>query len=141
MIAKQLSVFLENKTGRLYDVTALLGSAGINMSAFTIADASDFGILRAIVSDPEKSVKILREHSYSAHLTEVIALSCPNEPGALAKALAVLSDEGVEIEYIYAFSMKLSANVIIKPNDIKACLEVFQKHELELIASSELYKF
>lgn len=141
MIAKQLSVFLENKTGRLQEVASLLADAKINMSAFSIADSSDFGILRVMVSDPEAAVKMLRKNDFSANLTDVIGLNCPNEAGALAKALQILSDEGVEIEYMYAFSMVSSANVIIKPSDAKQCVEVLQKHKLELIAASELYKF
>ncbi len=141
MIAKQLSVFLENKTGRLQEVATLLGDAKINMSAFSIADSSDFGILRVMVSDPEKAVRLLRDNDFSANLTEVIGLNCPNEAGALAKALQILSEEGIEIEYMYAFSMVSSANVIIKPSDAKRCVEVLQKHKLDLIAASELYKF
>lgn len=140
MIAQQLSVFLENKTGRLSEVATLLADAKINMSAFSIADSSDFGILRVMVSDPYAAVKLLKENDFSANLTEVVGLNCPNEAGALSKALTILADEGVEIEYMYAFSMISSANVIIKPTDAKQCVEVLQKHQLELISASELYK-
>lgn len=139
MIAKQLSVFLENKTGRLTEVSRILGDAGINMSAYSLADTSDFGILRMIVSKPEEAYKVLKSAAYTVKISEVIGLSCPNTPGALAKALEILSSEGVEIEYLYAFSVNESASVILKPNDIAKCVSVLKKHKLELIAASELY--
>lgn len=140
MIIKQLSVFLENKSGRLCEVTNILGEAGINMSAFSIADTSDFGILRVIVSDPDKALQVLRDNQFSVNLTEVICLSCPNVPGAMAKALNILSDEQISIEYMYAFSMGEVANVVIKPTNVRKCIEVLQKHELDLLKSSDLYK-
>lgn len=140
MIAKQLSVFLENKTGRLTDVAMRLGEAGINMSAYTLADTSDFGILRMIVSNPDKAYHVLKSADYTVKISDVVALNCPNEPGALGKALKILSEGGVEIEYLYAFSVNESANVILKPNTIERCIEVLQNHKLELISASELYK-
>jgi len=141
MIIKQLTVFLENKTGRLNEVTRLLGNSDINMSALSLADTSEFGILRMIVSDPEKALAILKEADFSARLTDVICLSSPNEPGALARALNILSGEGVFIEYLYAYSMdNKSANIVLKPDNIKKCIEVLQAHQMELVSASELYK-
>jgi len=140
MIIKQLSVFLENKSGRLNEVSGLLAEAGINMSAFSIADTSDFGILRVIVSDPDKALKILREKQFSASLTEVICLICPNEPGALARALDILSKEDVQIEYMYAFSIDQSANIIIRPANVQKCIDALNKHQMELMKASDLYK-
>lgn len=110
------------------------------MSAFSIADTSDFGILRVIVSDPDKALQVLRDNQFSVNLTEVICLSCPNVPGAMAKALNILSDEQISIEYMYAFSMGEVANVVIKPTNVRKCIEVLQKHELDLLKSSDLYK-
>jgi len=140
MIIKQLSVFLENKSGRLSEVSEILGKNGINMTAFSVADTSDFGILRAIVSEPDKALKLLREHNFSSSLTEVVCISCPNQPGALARALEILKNESVQIEYLYAFSLGESANVVIRPADIQGCIAVLQKHELELVRASELYR-
>lgn len=141
MIIKQLSVFLENKTGRLNEVTQILGNAGINMSAFSVADTSEFGILRMIVSDPEKALAILKEAEFSVRLTDVICLSSPNEPGALARALNILSGENVFIEYLYAYSMdNKSANIVLKPDNIQKCIEVLQSHQMELISASKMYK-
>lgn len=140
MIIKQLSVFLENKSGRLNEVSGLLAEAGINMSAFSIADTSDFGILRVIVSDPEKALAILREKQFSASLTEVVCLICPNEPGALARALDILSNEGIQIEYMYAFSIEKSANIIIRPANVQKCINALNIHQMELMKASDLYK-
>lgn len=141
MIIKQLSVFLENKTGRLNEVTSILGNAGINMSAFSVADTSEFGILRMIVTEPEKALTILKEAEFSVRLTDVVCLNSPNEPGALARALNILSDEGVFIEYLYAYSMdNKSANIVLKPDNIEKCIEVLQAHQMELVKASEMYK-
>jgi len=141
MIIKQLTVFLENKTGRLNEVSQLLGNAGINMSAMSLADTSEFGILRMMVSEPEKALKILKDAEFSARLTDVVCLNSPNEPGALARALDILSGEGVFIEYLYAYSTdNKSANIVLKPDNIQRCIEVLQAHKMELVRASEMYK-
>jgi hypothetical protein len=142
MIIKQLSVFLENKAGRLNEVASLLGHADINMSAFSVADTTEFGILRMIVSDPEKAGEILKEAGFTVRLTDVICLHSPNVPGALSKALNVLAAESVFIEYLYAFSMdKDSANIVLKPEDIQKCIQVLKDHQIELLRASDLYEF
>lgn len=141
MIIKQLSVFLENKTGRLNEVTQILGNAGINMSAFSVADTSEFGILRMIVSEPEKALTILKEAEFSVRLTDVVCLNSPNEAGALARALDILAAESVFIEYLYAYSMNdKSANIVLKPDNIAKCIEVLQAHKLDLVKASDMYK-
>lgn len=140
MIIKQLSVFLENKSGRLHEVSTILGRAGINMSAFSVADTSEFGILRLIVSDHEKAFRVLRESDFSVSLTDVVCLNCPNQPGALARALEILSQEEVSIEYLYAFSVGDAANVVIKPDQLDKCIDVLTRHSMELVKASDLYK-
>jgi len=141
MIIKQLSVFIENKTGRLNEVTQIIGNAGINMSAFCVADTTEFGILRMIVSEPEKALSILKDAEFSVRLTDVICLNSPNEPGALARALNILSGENVFIEYLYAYSMdNKSANIVLKPDNIEKCIEVLQAHQMDLVSASEMYK-
>ena len=140
MIIKQLSIFLENKTGRLAEISAILGKVGINMSAFSVADSSDFGILRLIVSEPEKALEALKEEGFSVRLTDVLCLNVPNTPGALSKAMSILSEAKVEIEYMYAFSLGEDAISVIKPQNIERCIEVLQAQKLELLASSSLYK-
>jgi hypothetical protein len=141
MIIKQVSVFLENKSGRLNEVTQILGDANIDISAFTIADTSDFGILRLIVSDPEKAREILRQNSFSVQTTEVVLAKSPNHPGGLAKMLEILKNEDIFIEYMYAFSMnEAAATIIIRPSDVQKCAEVLQKHSSELNISDEHYQ-
>jgi hypothetical protein len=141
MIIKQLTVFLENKSGRLNEVSQLLGNSGINMSAMTLADTSEFGILRMIVSEPEKAIGILKEAEFSARLTDVICLNSPNQPGSLARALDILAGENVFIEYLYAYSMNdKSANIVLKPDNIQKCIEVLQEHKMELVSASKMYK-
>ena len=140
MIIKQLSIFLENKSGRLSEVANLLAKAKINMTAFSIADTSDFGILRVIVSNPEKALEILKENQFSVRLTDVVGMICPNESGALARTLQILTDNGVQVEYMYAFSMDKAATIIIRPSDTKHCIDTLKDHELELLKTSDLYK-
>lgn len=141
MIIKQVSVFLENKQGRLNDVTKILADAGINMSAFTIADTSDFGILRMIVSDPDKACTVLKENSFSVKTTEVVLAKTPNKPGSLSKLLDILQQEEVFIEYMYAFSMKEEGAVtVIRPTRMERCVEMLQKHKTELIRADDLYR-
>lgn len=141
MVVKQLSIFLENKQGKFTEVAHILGDAGINMTAFSIADNSDFGILRLIVSEPEKAFNILREKKFGVTLTDVVCLLCPNTPGSLAKALDILNKENIFIEYMYAFAMNNGAYVIIRAKNIEDCAKALQKHKLELIAADDLYKF
>ncbi len=140
MIAKQLSIFLENNTGRLTEVTEVLASADINLSALCIAENADFGILRGIVSDPDKAYKVLKENHFAVNVTNVVGINCPNIPGALAKVLNYLSDEGVFIEYMYSFANNNSANVIIRPSNLEKCIEVLTEKKVDLLAASDLYK-
>lgn len=140
MLIKQLSIFLENKRGRFTEVANILGEAGINMTAFTVAENTDFGMLRLIVSEPERAKDILKEKLYAVSITEVVCLECPNEPGALGKAMNLLTEAGVFVEYMYAFSAGQIARVVIRPDDVDKCVEVLKSNKLELLAASELYK-
>jgi len=130
MVTQQLSIFLENKAGRLNDVAALLGKAGVNMTAFSLADNSDFGILRVIVSDPHKAQEVLKAQKFAVSLTDVIHLQIANTPGSLSNVLAVLADAGMYIEYMYAFSEGNRANVIIKPDNVPNAVEALQVHKI-----------
>lgn len=127
MIIKQLSIFLENRTGRINEVTKILGSNGINMQAFSMAETADFGILRLIVPDVEKAVEVLRAADFAVMLTDVLCVNCPNVPGALAKILDKLAEKRIFIEYMYAFSDSGSANIIIRPDDITAAVRVLSE--------------
>jgi len=141
MIIKQVSVFLENKSGRLNEVTKILGDAGVNISAFTIADTSDFGILRMIVSDPDKARSVLKDSDFSVQTTDVVLAKTPNVPGSLGKLLDILQQEEVFIEYMYAFSMQDEGAVtVIRPTRVQRCVEMLQKHKANLLSSDELYQ-
>ncbi len=140
MIANQVSVFLENKSGRLNEVSQILGEAGINISAFSIADSSDFGVLRMIVPDPDKAVTVLRKHLFSVQITPVIIITSPNKPGSLSRLLNILSEDGIFIEYIYAFSMnENSAVIVIRPSDINRCLNTLEERKVELQSQNDHY--
>ncbi len=142
MIVKQVSVFLENKSGRLNEVTQILGDAGLNMSAFTIADTSDFGILRLIVSDPERAKELLKKNNFAVQITEVILVKSPNRPGGLAKMLNVLNAENVFIEYMYAFSnSEDTAVIVLRPTDLQKCMDIFQNHRGDFLVQEGKYLF
>jgi len=140
MKTKQLSIFLENKSGRLTEVTEALGAAGINLSAMRIADNSDFGILRCIVSDPDKAYKVLKEQHFAVKITDVIGFVCPNVHGSLAVVLKHLSDNGVFIEYMYSFANGDVATVVIRPTDLDACEKILAEKKVELMAANDLYQ-
>ena len=127
MTIKQLSIFLENKTGRINDVTRILGANGINMHAFSMAETTDFGILRLIVSEVEKAVDILRENNFAVKVTDVVCIKCSNTAGSLASILEKLAVQNIFIEYMYAFADGDFANIVIKPNDLEKCVAVLRK--------------
>ena len=128
MVAKQLSIFLENKSGRLTEVTEVLAKENINLSAL------------CIVSDPDRAYKALKDNHFAVNVTDVVGISCPNVPGALAKVLGYLSAEGVFIEYMYSFANNNIANVVIRPSNLDKCIEVLKEKKVDLLAASDLYK-
>jgi hypothetical protein len=141
MIIKQLSVFLENKSGRLTELTGTLEKNDINITALSVAETSEYGILRCIVSDPEKAVIALRRDGFSVRLTDVICVSIPNRPGALARMLRLLSDAKISVEYMYAFAVNEKALTVIRGDDLQAIITVLSEHKMELIKASDLYAF
>ena len=140
MLTKQLSIFLENKRGRFTEVAKLLGRENINMTAFTVSENSDFGILRLIVNETERALMVLLDNKYAVIEADVICLRCPNQPGALGKVMEYITKAEIFIEYMYAFSDGKSAHIVIRPDDVDKCVKVLKEHQLELITASELYK-
>ncbi len=137
MIIKQISIFMENTTGRLADVTDLLAKANINLRALSIADTADFGILRMVADDPDRAVVILKEAGLMARETDVIGVEVPDHPGELARIMALFRDEGVGIEYLYA-SLEHKADkavIVIKVEDIRAGLAMLDKHGFSTVPS------
>ena len=121
-------------------MSEVLAKENINLSALCIAENADFGILRGIVSDPDRAYKALKENHFAVNVTDVVGTSCPNVAGALAKVLRYLSDEGVFIEYMYSFANNQTANVVIRPNDMENCIRVLTEKKVDLLAASDLYK-
>ncbi len=140
MIIKQLSVFLEDKIGRLTEMTKILAANNINISAFNIADAADYGIVRFIVGKPELALKVLKENSFSVNITNVIGMLVPHEPGGLYKALQILSDNNITIDYMYAFAIDNSASVIIRSASNDDVIRVLQANKMSLLKASDIYK-
>lgn len=121
MIIKQLSIFLSNKVGRFADVIRILAEAGVNLQAFTVSESSDFGILRLIVDKTDEAVEVLRKASYAVSLTDVLLVETPDTPGSLSPSIDKLTDAGIQIEYMYAFSSNNRAKVVIRTNDVEKC--------------------
>lgn len=141
-MATQISIFLENKAGRLSHVTRVLGEAGINIRALSIADTSDFGILRLIVNDPSSAYRILKEAGFTVSETEVIAVQVPDSPGGLAMVLERMAGENLNIEYLYAFLGKNGddALVIFKVEDISRAKQSFQDKGIKFLDEKALYQ-
>lgn len=140
MIIHQLSVFLENKSGRLTEVLEALGSENIRVTALSVADTTEFGILRMIVSDPVKAREVLKNRQFTVNITEVISIMAPNEAKYYAMALKILSDKEISIEYTYAFSIGNKSVIILRCSNTETAIDAFKEHEMELIKASDLYK-
>ncbi|MDO9067119.1 MAG: ACT domain-containing protein [Deltaproteobacteria bacterium] len=113
MKVEQISIFIENKFGRLAEVTRILGEAGVNIRVLTLADTSDFGILRLIVNDVEKAKSVLKESGFTVNKTEVVAVEVPDSPGGLSNILQTLDNEQINVEYMYAFVERCGGNAVI----------------------------
>lgn len=143
MKVKQISIFIENKSGRLAEVTKVLGDNEINIRALSIADTTDFGILRLIVNSPEKAGKILREHGFTVSETEIIAVRIADQPGGLAEVLNTLENNQINIEYMYAFVGRsgTDAVVVIRVENIDRAIELLQQEGIPLLSGQEVYTF
>ena len=137
---RQLSIFLENKSGRLHEVLTALGNEGINLTALTVADTSEYGILRLLVSDPEKASQLLKSLGFRVSLTEVISLSVSHEAGSLAKVLKKFSEENLSIEYIYAFCLGEKAIIVLRTDNHYKALEIIKQNNFTLIGEDEIKK-
>ena len=128
MKVEQLSIFLENKAGRLAQVTKTLAEAGINIRALSLADTSDFGILRLIVNDTEKAINIMKEAGFTVGRTAVVAVEVDDKPGGLNNILEALSGQNVNVEYMYAFVQEGggSATMIFRFDRIDQAIEVLK---------------
>lgn len=141
MTIRQLSVFLENKSGRLAEITELLANAGVDILALSIADSSDYGVLRLIVSDPNTAVEVLRENHCAVSLTDVIAFGLPEEKGAFAKVARLLADNGIGMEYCYAFNDYHDSNEalgVMRVEDNQHAIEVLSAGGVTLVPENRV---
>jgi len=142
VLVKQISVFLENKSGRLAEVTRALAEKNIDISALSIADTADYGILRIIVNDPELAEETLKNAGFTVKCADVIAIAVDDVPGSLAKALAILNEKNISIEYMYAFVGKATdkALVILKVQDPYLAIDTLTSKGVKVLPSHEVYK-
>lgn len=136
---QQLSVFLENREGRLDEVLKTLADHEVNIVAMSLADTSDYGMLRMIVSDPEKGKRVLKEAGITAMLTDVVALRVPHATGSLSKAMHQIVEGGVNVEYMYAFANGNDASAVLKCDDPKRVVEILLESGFDVWEASEAY--
>lgn len=142
MKVQQISIFLENRKGRLLEALETIGRAKINIRALSIADTSEFGILRLIVPDPDKAKRVLEKNKFTVRENEVIAVEVSDRPGGLAEVLRALSDAGLNVEYMYAFVEKKGekAVVVLRTENINAGIKALKKAKITMLGAKELYK-
>ena len=141
MQIKQLSVFVENTQGRLADITAKIAEANIDIRALSLADTTDFGILRLIVDKPEEAVLILKESGLTVSLTNVIAIGIDDTPGGFAKAVRVLANSDISIEYLYAFVSRSDnlAYVILRVEDNDKAVKVLTEGGIPVVGQGDIF--
>jgi len=141
MKAEQISVFLENKTGRLAEVTGILSEANVNIRALALADTSDFGVLRLIVDDNIKAVKALKNRGFTVGRTDVVAVEVEDRPGGLHRLLDMLNKAEINVEYMYAFVQHSGENavMIFRIDNIDEAVRVLEEHNVKVINGSEVY--
>ena len=141
MRAKQISVFLENKAGRLAEVTGILAEADVNIRALAVADTSDFGVLRLIVNDNQKALAALKNRGFTVGETDVVAVEVEDKPGGLHRILNILSTAEVNVEYMYAFVTQSGSNAIMifRFDSIDEAVKVLQEKNVTVINGSKVY--
>ena len=141
MTVRQISVFIENKYGKLSEILALLGYENIRIVAATVADTSEYGILRLIVTEPEKANRILKHNNVSVNLTDVFAVITDPSAGSFAQTIQYFTQSGISIEYMYCFSLNDKSVLILRTHNYEAAREVIRRHNLDFINENELINF
>jgi hypothetical protein len=136
----QISIFLENKKGRLYEVCSLLSANHINIRALTIAETDEFGILRIVVDKPKDAISLLRTNGFVANLTDIVAVEVEDEPGGLANTLKLLSENDINVEYMYGFIEKSSdkAILVFRFDVPDRAISVLTKNKIKVIGEEEI---
>lgn len=137
---QQLSVFLENREGRLDDVLKVLSQNGVNIVALSLADTSDYGMLRMVVSDPNKGRTALKEAGITAMLTDVVALRVPHATGSLSKAMHQIVEGKVNVEYMYAFANGTDAAAVLKSDDPARVIDILKNNGFDVYSADEAYR-
>ena len=138
---KQVSVFVENKKGRLARITEVLGQGGIDLIALSIADTTNFGIMRCIVSDPDKAITLLKANDFTASTTEVIVAEVADKPGGLSSVLKLLDQADISVEYLYSFVRTPNENALIlfRVEDISAAVQALNEGGVKLLDEKDIY--
>lgn len=141
MKVEQISIFIENKSGRLAEITRILGEAEINIRALSLADTSDFGILRLIVNDGGKATTVLKEAGFTVNRTEVVAVEVPDRPGGLSAILQALDQEAINVEYMYAFVERCGGNAVIifRFDETDKAIAALKSRNFNMLEGSRLY--
>ena len=141
MKIQQLSIFVENREGRLAQITEVLAAAQIDIRAISVADTSDFGILRLIVNDPGQAVKALKAAGMTVSLTDVIGIGINDRPGEFSKAMRILADHHITVEYMYAFISRDEgrACVILRVEDNAGAVKALQEGKIEILSEEKIY--
>ena len=139
MTINQLSVFIENKRGRLAEITKILKENGVDIRALSIADTKEFGILRLIVNDAQKAADVLKAAGFTVSLTKVVAIGIDDRPGGLAAAIEVLRDNNISVEYMYAFISRSedTAYVILRVANNEEAVRIFTENGFKVMCSDE----
>ncbi len=140
MKVEQISIFIENKSGRLAEVSGILGASGVNIRALSLADTSDFGILRLIVDDSEKALTVLRDHHFTVNKTEVIGVEVPDSPGGLSSILQILDRNQINVEYMYAFVERSGGNAVIifRFDNVDEAIQVLRDNGVNILKGEKL---
>lgn len=141
MKVEQISIFIENKSGRLSEVAKILGDAGINIRALSLADTSDFGILRLIVNNCDAATKALKEKGFTVSKTEVVAVEVPDQPGGLASILKVLEAASLNVEYMYAFVERSCGNAVIifRFDETEKSIGILKNASFNVLSGEKIY--
>ena len=139
MTIKQLSVFLENRAGRLDEVLQILGANDVNIVALSMADTADYGMMRMIVSNPQKGRAVLKEAGITAMLTDVVAFRVPHATGSLAKAMHQIVDGEINVEYMYAFANGADASAVIRCDDPLRVIDILKGSGFDVWSEKEAY--
>ncbi|HXY61298.1 MAG TPA: ACT domain-containing protein [Nitrospirota bacterium] len=142
MKVEQISIFVENKSGRLAEVTAILARSGINIRAMSLADTADFGILRLIVNDTEKTIALLKNNGFTIGKNEVVAVQVPDRPGSLADILNALQGKSINVEYMYAFTQRSEGNAVLifRFDEIDKAVDALQKIGVKILSGEEVQR-